>query len=329
MNMSNSVSPLRINESSYAATADDRHAVSWGAVIAGATGAAALSLILLILGVGLGLSSVSPWTSAGVAASTFGFSTIAWLTFVQVAASGMGGYLAGRLRAKWTNVHPDETYFRDTAHGFLAWCVATLVTATVLASAVGNIVGSVAQTGATITSFGAASVAAGAAAAATGKKGATSAASESVQTIGSSAGLDYWVDSLFRRTVANDGTATSANATAAASQTPNPNGSSAEVASMFAAGLTNGKLSAEDGSYLAQLVAQRTGLPPAEAQARVTQTFANVQGKLQAAKESTQKAADTARKASAYMSLWLFVSLLIGAFVASFAATYGGRQRQL
>ena len=329
MNMSNSVSPLRISESSYAATADDRHAVSWGAVIAGATGAAALSLILLILGVGLGLSSVSPWTSAGVAASTFGFSTIAWLTLVQVAASGMGGYLAGRLRAKWNNVHSDETYFRDTAHGFLAWCVATLVTATVLVSAVGNIVGSVAQSGASITSFGVVSVAAGAAATAAGKKGATSPAGESAQIMSSSAGLDYWVDSLFRRTVATDGTATAANATALASQAPDASESSAEVASIFAAALANGKLSAEDSSYVAQLVAQRTGLPLTEAQRRVTQTFAGVQGKLQAAKESAQKAAVTARKASAYMSLWLFVSLLIGAFVASFAATYGGRQRQL
>lgn len=28
-------------------------------------------------------------------------------------------------------------------------------------------------------------------------------------------------------------------------------------------------------------------------------------------------------------SVWLFISLLIGAFVSSFAATYGGRQRDL
>src|SRR5476649_1162224 len=93
-------------------------AVSWGAIIAGGVGAAALSLILLILGMGLGLSSVSPWTDRGVTATTFGVSTILWLTFTQLAASGMGGYLAGRLRSAWLDVHTDEVYFRDTAHGF-------------------------------------------------------------------------------------------------------------------------------------------------------------------------------------------------------------------
>jgi hypothetical protein len=103
-------------------------AVSWGAVAAGAAAAAALSLILLILGVGLGLSSVSPWATEGVTASTFGLSTILWLTLTQLAASAMGGYLAGRLRTKWSDVHTDEVYFRDTAHGFLAWAVASLAT---------------------------------------------------------------------------------------------------------------------------------------------------------------------------------------------------------
>ena len=66
-------------------------AVSWGAIVAGAAGAAALSLILLMLGTGLGLSSVSPWAFSGVSATTFGVSTILWLTFTQLVASGMGG----------------------------------------------------------------------------------------------------------------------------------------------------------------------------------------------------------------------------------------------
>ena len=92
-------------------------AVSWAAIFAGAAGAAALSLILLILGTGLGLSSVSPWADRGASASTFGVSTIVWITFTQLAASGMGGYLAGRLRTRWASTHTDEVYFRDTAHG--------------------------------------------------------------------------------------------------------------------------------------------------------------------------------------------------------------------
>ncbi|HEL5393634.1 TPA: hypothetical protein UON54_003483, partial [Stenotrophomonas maltophilia] len=116
-------------------------AVSWGAIFAGATAAAALSLILLILGVGLGLSSVSPWSFEGVSKETFGWSSIIWLTFTALAASGLGGYLAGRLRTKWTQIHGDETYFRDTAHGFVSWAVATLLTAGLLTSAIGGVLG--------------------------------------------------------------------------------------------------------------------------------------------------------------------------------------------
>lgn len=116
-------------------------AVSWGAVAAGAAAAASLSLILLILGVGLGLSSVSPWARDGVSAATFGVSTLLWLTLTQLLASAMGGYLAGRLRRRWTDVHTDDVYFRDTAHGFLAWAVSSLATAALLTSAIGSIVG--------------------------------------------------------------------------------------------------------------------------------------------------------------------------------------------
>lgn len=114
-------------------------AVSWGAIAAGAAAGAALSLILLILGVGLGLSSVSPWVNEGISAERFGMSTIIWLTITQLLSSALGGYLAGRLRTKWVDVHNDEVYFRDTAHGFLAWAVASLATAILLTSVIASI----------------------------------------------------------------------------------------------------------------------------------------------------------------------------------------------
>lgn len=161
-------------------------AVSWGAILAGAVAAAALSLILLILGVGLGLSSVSPWSFEGVSKETFGWSSIIWLTFTALAASGLGGYLAGRLRTKWTQLHGDETYFRDTAHGFVSWAVATLLTAGLLTSAIGGVLGAGAKVaGATA---GAAATTAGVAVAGAGSAAAGAPESD----------LNYWVDSLFR-----------------------------------------------------------------------------------------------------------------------------------
>src|SRR5664279_4184822 len=129
--------------------------VSWAAVIGGGFVTAALSLILLALGTGLGLSSVSPWSNIGASTSTIGTAAILWLILMQIISSSMGGYLAGRLRTKWANIHTDEVYFRDTAHGFLAWAVALVITAAFLASAAASMVGATAQLSATASSAGA------------------------------------------------------------------------------------------------------------------------------------------------------------------------------
>ena len=140
-------------ESGFAETSVKNEAyssgVSWPAVIGGAFVAAALSLILLALGTGLGLSSVSPWSNVGASASTVGKAAIAWLIIMQIIASAMGGYLAGRLRTKWSTIHTDEVYFRDTAHGFLVWAVGLVITVYFLASAATTMVGGTAQLGAT------------------------------------------------------------------------------------------------------------------------------------------------------------------------------------
>ena len=117
--------------------------VSWAAVIAGAFVAAALSLTLLALGAGFGLLTVSPWSSARASASAVDAAAIIWLIVIQIVASGIGGYLAGRLRTKWTTIHTDEVYFRDTAHGFLVWAVAVVITAAFLGSAATALVGGV------------------------------------------------------------------------------------------------------------------------------------------------------------------------------------------
>src|ERR1700691_4165089 len=115
--------------------------VSWAAVIAGGFVTAALSLILRALGSGLGLSSVSFWSNVGASSSTIGKAAIVWLILMQIMSASMGGYLAGRLRTKWANIHTDEVYFRDTAHGFLAWAVALVITAAFLVSAGTSMVG--------------------------------------------------------------------------------------------------------------------------------------------------------------------------------------------
>ena len=63
-----------------------------------------------------------------------------WLIVTQWLASGLGGYLTGRLRTKWAGLHTHEVFFRDTANGFLMWALATIAGAVLLASAASSVV---------------------------------------------------------------------------------------------------------------------------------------------------------------------------------------------
>ena len=283
--------------------------VSWGAVLAGAAAAAALSFILLILGVGLGLSSVSPWSFN---ATAIGVSTIAWLAFMQLAASGIGGYMAGRLRVKWSSIHTDEVHFRDTAHGLLAWAVATLLTVGLLAGGTRAVL-----SGAIDAGSGVAAAVSPVAAAGAGAAGAR--AGEG----GGANPLDYFSDMLLR--------AAPAPAASAAPAATEPGVTLAdqrmEIGKIFATSLSTGSLAADDRAYLGQVVASRTGLTQAEAEARVDAVYGRAAKAAADAKAAARQAAETARKAGAHTALWMFVALLLGAFVASLAATFGGRQR--
>jgi hypothetical protein len=121
--------------------------VSWAAIVGGAFVAAAMALILVALGAGFGFSMVSPWANAGAGAATVTGLAIFWLIITQILASAFGGYVAGRLRTRWVQVHTDEVYFRDTAHGLLVWAVGLVITASLLGTAATSLAGSTATRG--------------------------------------------------------------------------------------------------------------------------------------------------------------------------------------
>jgi len=315
-----------------APVASNPSAVSWAAIFAGAVAAAALSLILLLLGTGFGLSTVSAWSNEGISGTTWSITTILWVTLTSLLASAVGGYIAGRLRTRWLATQSDEIYFRDTAHGFLAWAVATLATATLLTSVISVIISGGVKAGEHIVSGAAtASVAAAAGTAATTLDTKTSGADANNQP------LPYFLDTLFRKTVnapaaTTNALSTDVNATqgdAANRAQPGTAASKAEVARIYMNGIATKTLPVEDIKYAGQVVSQATGLNQSDAENRVVDTFKLLQTKLHEAEVAARAAADEARKASAYSSLWLFISLLAGAFIASWAAVYGGRQRDL
>jgi hypothetical protein len=237
-----------------------------------------LTLVLLSLGAGLGFSVVSPWANSGVSATTFEIGTGLYFVVMAMISSAVGGYLAGRLRNRWIGVQSDEVLFRDTAHGFLAWALASVVGAILLASPATSLIGS-----------------------------ATSGAVQAVSASQSAGPMDIYVDTLLRRD----------NPTADNSANANGGETRRELARMLTADFRNGaEPSAADRSYLARVVAARTGLSPADADKRVNDVIAQIKADL-----------DKARKAAMKLAIWLTLSLFIGAFSAALAATEGGGLR--
>jgi hypothetical protein len=263
-----------------------RSSVSWAAIVGGAVAASAATLVLVSLGSALGFASVSPW-SGGASLTAIGIGAAIWLVVTQWLASAFGGYLAGRLRTKWAAHQSDEVFFRDTAHGFLAWGLSTIVVVWIAMSAVGG--------GANV----AATVGAGAAV------GAGQVADEAGP-------LAYHLDTLFRPNAPADVTAAAMSSTASADQTATAR---AESGRILTRAMTS-DLSSTDRTYVASLVSERTGLSQADAEKRVDEV-------VTAAKQE----ADDARKAATAFAFLTALSLLIGAFVASVAGAIGGRHR--
>ena len=272
-------------------------AVSLRSILAGALAASAITLILTLIGSGLGLTMVSPWAGESVSLEAIGWTTVVWLILVQWLSAGFGGYLTGRLRTKWVGVHTDEVFFRDTAHGFLSWALATLLVVGLLGSVISSAAGTVASATAS-------------AASAAGAAGIASASS--TQDEGAGFSVNYFADAILRP---------ADPATPPAVQSDER--VTAEVSRILVNGAIRGEMPADDRAYLDRVVASRTGLSEADAKARVDQTLANIE----TAKTEAQEAVDTAKQAATAIALAGAVSLMIGAFIASVAAALGGRQR--
>jgi hypothetical protein len=311
---------------------DGGPAVSWGAIIAGALSAAALSFVLLAIGAAFGLSVTSPWDftggQAGETAAAIGIGTAIFLIVVHALTSGVGGYLAGRLRSKLIGLRGDETYFRDTAHGLVVWAVSALATILLIAClAIATARGGVALGAA---SLNAAGQAAGAAAPALMDEGQDN--------------IGYFIDTLFRPAAGapatagtqgqTQGQAPTGGAATAPMSLPEPRSGTdmrmerEEIGRIVRVAL-DGEISAEDRSYVAQIVARETGVPQAEAEQRVDQLIERAKAARAEAAETAKQAADAARQAGMYTALWAAVAMLAGAFTASLAATWGGRARDL
>jgi hypothetical protein len=292
-----------ITQTGNVAIDDSNSAVSWGAIIAGTVASAALTLMLVAFGIGVGFTVISPWSDSGVSSTTFTIAAALYWIVIAMLTSTIGGYLAGRLRAKWHTVHEHERYFRDSAHGFVVWALATVLTAGFLGGAVSHLI-----------------------------PGAAVGAGVASATAAQNSPINSYVDSLLRTDPAQGGQPAAPQATS-----PTPEGQTAaplqggqastprsagninrgEVARILAPALRKGGNVADaDKSYLAKVVAARSGIPQDAAEQRVNAVITQ-------AKET----ADATRRSTAKFMLWLVASMLAGALSASLAAIEGGNLR--
>jgi hypothetical protein len=225
--------------------------VSWAAVTAGAVVSCALTFVLLAFGVGLGLSVVSPWADAGVSATTFKIGTGLYLIVIAMLSSSIGGYIAGRLRTRWIGVHSDEVYFRDTAHGFIAWALASVLGVLLLASPASGLI-----------------------------SGGTSGVTQTTTAASRTGPMDNYVDTLLR---------SDTPASQAASNSNETRGEMLRLfGSSFRNG---GELKAADREYVSKVVAARTGLNQADADKRVNDVVTQAKTDLDASRKATAQLA--------------------------------------
>jgi len=268
--------------------------VDWKSIIAGAIAASAIFGLLTAFGTAVGLSLTSAHRGSGLSASTLVIAAALWVVMVHVWSFVAGGYLAGRL-SDVPDLHPEEAEFRAGANGFMVWALGTAISLLFVTFVSGTVVRSASQ----VVGQAASGVA----------QAASNLSAENVS---------YVADALFRSQVSPGG----AQPTTGSPNRPDP-AMVAEAGRIFAVGLADGSLNADDRSYLAQLVARQTGLPEADAQRRVDETYARAQGMKEAAERQVREAADKARKQAVVAGFLAAAASLIGLVAAVWAAGMG------
>jgi hypothetical protein len=276
---------------------------SWSAAIAGAFAATAVTFIITALGSGIGLPFASPYSS-GLSATGLTVAAAVWLVMAQAIGFATGGYLAGRLRSPALDGVIGERTFRDAAEGFMVWAIGVVAMITIAGLVGFYAAGATAQVVANLASGLGANT--------------RNEPASTTSTTAANSSLDYFVDAMFQPGSGTE-TATVGIAAAGAQPTLSPE-TRAEVTRILVRSVGQGRLDDNDRAYLAQVVSARTGVPPDEAQRRVTEIETK-------ARENAKEVADKAAKTGAYLSFWTFMSLLFGAAAATLAGMLGGQLR--
>lgn len=273
---------------------DERSAVTWSAIIAGAVIGLAASIALMVLGAGVGLALYDPWAPLGATAKQLSIGAVVWFITAQLWGLFVGGYAAGRLRRLATTITSDETRFRDAAHGAAVWALALVIGVTLSGLAAMSAARTTAQA---------------AAAAGTGAVAVGSAAVAAVD--------DGEIGMIVRQLTVGE-------QAGAADQRP----LTQDIVDVLRRSWMKGEMVASDRDYLAGVIARRTGISEAEAKERVAKAEQQVRDTVKQAEVRAKEAADKAKKAGAFTAFWGFIALLLGCTGAVGGALLGGVHRR-
>jgi hypothetical protein len=273
--------------------------LDWGSVIGGIVLASALSVVMLAFGSAIGLSFSTASISAEGFAIGAGIGAALWFIWVQVSSFMAGAYLTGRLRKRKHDSTEHEVEVRDGSHGLLVWAGGVLIGSYIALSGVSSVVNSVGNIA----------------------KTATMSASTMANSSASGA-MQYYTDTLLRNSATGGSASTRADRTSVTDEI-NTILAKAALPAMTSPAMTSPDPVTDDKTYLAQIVAQQTGVTPEVATTRVNDTYASIE----AAKAEAVKAAETARRVGIIAAFLLAASLLVSAAAAYWAATLGGNHR--
>ena len=335
-----------------ATTNDDRSYVDWPAIIAGIVIASGISLVLLTFGSAIGLSFADFNAADDVDPLWIAIAAASWLLWVQISSFMAGGYMTGRLRKRHHDATEDESDVRDGAHGLLVWGGALIVGAVIAvggigaaATAVGNAAGAITNAASNVAGGAAEGAASNldpnayftdmlfraapttapvedVAPAATETPAAPAATTETPAATTTPA-APATTETPAATTTSAAPAASSAPAMAAMEAPADTTAIRGEAGRIFAQSALSGELNADDRAYLVQAVSANTGLPEAEAQARVDQVVAAIDS----AKAQAAEVAEDARKMTVLGAFLTAASLLVSAVGAYWAAQKGGNHR--
>jgi hypothetical protein len=269
--------------------------VSWGAILAGVAAALVVQVVLNVLGIGVGAASLdAPGAGDNPSAGGFALGATIWWVASGVIGAFAGGVVAGRLCGAGS---------RSTAswHGFVAWCVSTLVVIYLLTSAVGGLLGG------TVGALGGALGGLGRAAATT----VSSVAQGAGQAAGGANGDA--LQAQVRRLV-------------------NPNdaqGVESDIASYIRASVNgNAQAAAAARDQAVNDLARVANVSQDEARTRIQQAQQQYQQAVSQAKQAAAQAAESAREGAAQAGLYGFGALVLGAIAGWIGGAVGAPRRE-